>query len=219
MKTRERIKLAAVEMFNEKAATNVSTVQLSEKLKISPGNLYYYFDNKEHLIRDIWTENIITSVDMLFYREDFGHSENGILNFFDDYSKAIYKYRFFYAEAFALLHNDPIMTDLYKDRCEKLKAQMAKVMISWEETGIMKEISVAKKMLLIDNIWMVGQTWTSFASVTEEDLSYETICKDTVLHVYSLLAPYFTETAKKRIYVLLNKKGMIEHIELKETDF
>ena len=51
-------------MFNDKGATNVSTVQLSEYLKISPGNLYYYFDNKEHLIRSIWTENIIPNTDM-----------------------------------------------------------------------------------------------------------------------------------------------------------
>ena len=43
MKTRDRIIERAIDMFNEKGAANVSTVQLSEALGISPGNLYYYF--------------------------------------------------------------------------------------------------------------------------------------------------------------------------------
>jgi hypothetical protein len=37
MKTRDRIKATAVALFNEKGATNVSTVQISEVLGISPG--------------------------------------------------------------------------------------------------------------------------------------------------------------------------------------
>jgi AcrR family transcriptional regulator len=46
MKTREKIKNTAIEMFNEQGASNVSTVVLSKKMDISPGNLYYYFENK-----------------------------------------------------------------------------------------------------------------------------------------------------------------------------
>ncbi|MEA4922310.1 MAG: TetR/AcrR family transcriptional regulator [Eubacteriaceae bacterium] len=215
MKTREKIKQAAVEMFNEKGATSVSTVQLSERLKISPGNLYYYFDNKEHLIRDIWTEDIITNVDMLFYREDFGHSENGILNFFDDYSKVIYKYRFFFAEVFALLKNDPILLDLYRPRCKKLLDQLMKVMNSWEETGIMNPLKPVQKKLLADALWIMGPCWTNFAAVVNDESEADRVSKDAVVHAYSLLAPNFTEAAKKRISVLMTKKGFASNLDLK----
>lgn len=209
MNTRDKIKFAAIEMFNEKGATNVSTVQLSEQLGISPGNLYYYFDNKEHLIRDIWTEEIITSVDMLFYREDFGHSENGILNFFTDYSKSIYKYRFYYAEVFVLLKNDPIMKELYISRFNKLRNQLLSVMKSWEETGIMKtKTSKKRRELLVDDLWIIIQTWINFATTVTPTLSEGEVVNDSVVHVYSLLSPHFTDAAQNRISVLLKKKNI-----------
>ena len=50
-KTREKILDVSLQLFNEKKASNVSTVQISAAMKISPGNLYYYFANKEELIR------------------------------------------------------------------------------------------------------------------------------------------------------------------------
>ena len=59
--TREKIMLTAIKLFNEEGVTNVSTVKLSNELHISPGNLYYYFDNKEHLIRSIWQTTHIHS--------------------------------------------------------------------------------------------------------------------------------------------------------------
>ena len=80
---------------------------------------------------------------MLFFREDFGHSENGILNFFEDYSRAIYKFRFYYSEPYALLKNDPEMLDLYRPRCEKLIGQLRIVFENWIETGIMPVFDVA----------------------------------------------------------------------------
>lgn len=218
MKTREKIKQAAIDMFNEKGASNVSTVQLSERLKISPGNLYYYFDNKEHLIRDIWNEDIITSVDMLFYREDFGHSENGILNFFNDYSRAVFKFRFYYAETFVLLKNDPVMMDLYQARAEKLHAQLIKVMGSWEETEIIHEITDGEKKLLTDNLWIISQIWPNYASVLQDFNDDDDILKDSVIHAYSLLSPYFTDSAKERMIVLMKKKGIADNIDFGDFD-
>ena len=50
-KTKEKILDTSIRMFNEKKASNVSTVQISADMKISPGNLYYYYSNKEEVIR------------------------------------------------------------------------------------------------------------------------------------------------------------------------
>jgi len=214
MKTRDRIKQAAIEMFNDKGATNVSTVQLSEYLKISPGNLYYYFDNKEHLIRSIWTENIIPNTDMLFFREDFGHSENGILNFFEDYSRAIYKFRFYYSEPYALLKNDPEMLDLYRPRCEKLIGQLRVVFENWIETGIMEQTDEATKKFMADNIWTVGQTWPNFFSLVGGITDPEDINHEAVIHSYSIIAPQLTKSARERMLVLLEKKGITKNYDI-----
>ena len=79
--TREKIMLTAIKLFNEEGVTNVSTVKLSNELHISPGNLYYYFDNKEHLIRSIWEEMLAPKISDLFYKEDLKTKEEGLIDF------------------------------------------------------------------------------------------------------------------------------------------
>ena len=49
-RTRERILETSIKLFNEKKASNVSTVQISAAMQISPGNLYYYYANKDEVI-------------------------------------------------------------------------------------------------------------------------------------------------------------------------
>ena len=61
-KTREKILDVSLQLFNEKKASNVSTVQISAAMKISPGNLYYYFANKEELIRCLWRERMLDQI-------------------------------------------------------------------------------------------------------------------------------------------------------------
>lgn len=61
-RTRERILDKSIELFNRKQASNVSTVQISTALEISPGNLYYYYTNKEEVIRCTWKERMVPEI-------------------------------------------------------------------------------------------------------------------------------------------------------------
>lgn len=218
MKTREKIQIAAIELFNEKGATNVSTVQLSEYLKISPGNLYYYYENKEHLIRSIWEEIILKNTDMLFQREDFRHSENGILNFFDAYAKSIYKYRFYYTEIYSLLNNDEIMYKAYKERYINLINQLELVFSSWEETGISKTLSPIEKRLMAKNLWTVTQSSFNSISLLQNTASQKLVIKDLVLHSYAVISAALTDDAIKRMLILLKKKDFISEEIFEELE-
>ena len=105
-KTREAILDSSIEIFNEKKTSKVSTVQIADYMGISPGNLYYYFHNKEEIVRCIWHERIM---------KDLDETRNHPLELSDGQDLVrmlivlidhISKYYFFYSEISTLLHND-----------------------------------------------------------------------------------------------------------------
>jgi hypothetical protein len=52
MKTKERLLLGALELFNTHAASEVTTNDIARELKMSPGNLYFHYDNKEEILKE-----------------------------------------------------------------------------------------------------------------------------------------------------------------------
>lgn len=110
-KTREAILDSSVQIFNEKKTSKVSTVQIADYMGISPGNLYYYFHNKEEIVRCIWHERIMKDLEQTrnypLELED-GHDMVKMLNVLVDH---ISRYYFFYSEVSTLLHNDALLTE------------------------------------------------------------------------------------------------------------
>lgn len=55
-RTRERILERALQLFNELGEPNVTATALGEDLRISPGNLYYHFPNKEAIVTALFAD-------------------------------------------------------------------------------------------------------------------------------------------------------------------
>ena len=57
LNTRQRIVQEAARMFVEEGYTGSSINRLSKNLKLSPGNITFYFPTKEHLLEVLVEEN------------------------------------------------------------------------------------------------------------------------------------------------------------------
>jgi AcrR family transcriptional regulator len=141
MKTRDRIKATAVALFNEKGATNVSTVQISEAMGISPGNLYYYFTNKEHIIRSIWEEDMVPQSNHIYLETEVNAPVETLTSMMDQLMHYAINYKFFYAEQFSLFNNDSTLQQMYRKRWDMLIEHLTDMFVIWQEKGFMKPSS------------------------------------------------------------------------------
>lgn len=106
MSTRDKILDTALTLFNKNGIAAVSTNHIAAAAGISPGHLYYYYHNKEEIIRQLF--------ERLYVANDRGFElPAGQTPTFDDLKrlvrvnyKLLWRYRGLYRELVALLRND-----------------------------------------------------------------------------------------------------------------
>ena len=120
-RTKGKILETSIKLFNEKKASNVSTVQISAAMEISPGNLYYYYANKEEVIRCIWQEKMVGEIDDLMEQYEKIENSEQLLDFFKEVIEHCIRYRFFYTEMPTLFTNDSKLMGVYAETSQRAK--------------------------------------------------------------------------------------------------
>lgn len=138
-KTRDRILDTSIILFNERKASNVSTVQISAEMGISPGNLYYYYDNKEEVIRYIWSERMKNEAEALVRKYAAVRSASDFIGCIRAALEHCLKYRFFYTELTTLFANDNMLIDMYRDLKDKIRAAAVEMHIVMARENMLPE--------------------------------------------------------------------------------
>lgn len=123
MSTQELILYTAINLFNQYGTAKVSTNHIAQEAGISPGNLYYHYKDKAHIIREIY-EQMIAKWEPLYNRvEGRDISFVGLKRFIEDNFELLWQYRFFNRETVAILNADPALFDRHtaisKERFER----------------------------------------------------------------------------------------------------
>ena len=193
-KTREAILDNSIVIFNEKKATKVSTVQIADFMGISPGNLYYYFRNKEEIIRCLWFERIRRELQNTIPKFSDLDSGEQIVDLLMNLTEPIRASKFFYQEISTLIHNDDELRDAMKESKRNNDRALFRFIETLIGNGLIQSISMEEKIRLADAICcIVGK---AFYSNYAYSFYYEMngrMKKVFLTNMVMTISPYLTE--------------------------
>jgi len=190
--------------MNEHGAQSIGTTQIAAALKISPGNLYYHFKNKEEIVRILFDEVEQGLRDLVTADIEIPISPTRFAGFYLRSLEVIWEHRFFFGGLLQLLRKDEELAQRYRivqaetiDSLEGLARQFVKDGNMTKPRGRNGFRSVALNTWLVWTNWICyKQTISPTQLVTREDLA------EGVTQIFDVLNPYLDpdfERAARRV--------------------
>ncbi len=192
-RTKEKIKKAALELFNTQETISITTNHIAKEAGISSGNLYYHYKNKEEIIRDIY-QDMSTLFESFNSFEQILLSENPLKelsNMFDKYGDMFWKYRFLMRDSALLMALDSELKAMFSKNQKKRISQIEGLLKYLISQDILERIPSEEVHMRAKMHWFISAYWQIFAS-TSGEVSKESIkeAKEMIfrLHIYPFLS-------------------------------
>lgn len=202
MKTREKILLASLELFNDKGERNVTTNHIAAHMGISPGNLYYHFRNKSDIIYEIFLE-YEKLVDYYLQIPDRGLTTDDLVFYLESVFDGLWSYRFFHRDLEFLLDSDLRLRQDYRSFTLRCLEGIRHILQGLVMGGVVCRQSAELQEAMALNVWLVVTNWMAFlktahvgedtAAITREQL------KQGIYQVLTLELAYVTPEYQQQL--------------------
>jgi AcrR family transcriptional regulator len=203
-KNRERVLEASIDLFNQSGVVAITTNHIADHLKISPGNLYFHFRNKEAIIVELFEQmtNDVYGVWKPALKSKPGE-ELLPAAMIEQTFEVFFKFRFFHREMYHLRRKDPVLAAKWKTHINKSVRLLTAYYGHWVKSGIMKKVTDPKEMQMISDVVLI--TSSSFLQFFESPTKPATrrSIRDGVGHILRFLLPYHTDSAQSELRVRL----------------
>ena len=197
MKTKERIILASLDLFNEQGERNISTNHIAAHLNMSPGNLYYHFRNKSDIIYEIF-KNYELMVDTYLQLPSGRKIElKDIIAYLEAVFNGLWAYRFLHRDLEHLLAADERLRADYRDFTLRCLDSMSSILHAMEDSDISRPLTDSKRTSKALNVWLIVTNWMTYLKTVHDDDDSKAVNRETIKHgVYLILdfmIPYLHE--------------------------
>jgi len=200
--TRRRILQAALALFNERGTAEVTTNHIAAEAGVSPGNLYYWFRNKQEIVRPL-VDEWLAAVERL--SQEVVDGPANVHSLWEDLGRTAefdWRYRFIRREALSLLHRDEQLARSYRDSYRRrLSAQVgyARRLVS---AGVLREPMAPRTLEdLVVAIWLIVENWTAHQMLIKDDQK-PTCAMSGIRPLLVVLGPHLTENGQRAFEVL-----------------
>lgn len=201
MKTKEKILMTSVELFNRSGVVAVTTNHIAKTMSISPGNLYFHYDNKEEIILELFRRMMKETYEIWKQQKK---SEQKPLSFIDANFEVYWKYRFFHREMYSLRRKDAQLGKMWKTHIVKMMKLMNLQYRHWVKKGYMSELTQTKEMMYVyESLLAMATTYLQFFESSEKIPGRRSIERGKS-HVARLLLPYTIGETKDSFEKFIN---------------
>ncbi|OLQ87361.1 TetR family transcriptional regulator [Vibrio ponticus] len=202
MKTRDKIVLAALDLFNEHGERNITTNHIAAHIDISPGNLYYHFRNKQEIVREIFA---LYSNELLERFTPISVQQESLVmlkRYLNSIFTLMWKYRFFYANLPEILQRDEDLHDDYIAVQEKLQANLVSIMAEFVSLGLL-DLTPAEMKSQVRTLHLIATSWLGYQSAMSPKTQItEEIIHQGMLQMISVVKPRATQTGLEQLQLL-----------------
>ncbi len=191
--TKEKILNTAILLFNQKGLVNVSIRDISNELKISPGNLTYHFKNKVSILNDIY-ERIIKERIQLASELKLIPSFSNIDSILDPLLELFIKYKFFYLDGLELVRAYPKIAQKHQKHIQ-FQIDFIKTQIDYSVSkGNMKpEPQAGFYQQMAHSVWVLLSFWMNQQMIRgEKNYAFD----QAKIAMWNLVTPMLTQKGK-----------------------
>jgi AcrR family transcriptional regulator len=203
MKTRERIIQASLELFNLQGERNVTTNHIAAHLAISPGNLYYYFRNKQAIIAELFNQYEQQVDTFLRPPEGRAMTVEDKTFYLEALLAAMWRYRFLHRDLEHLLETDAGLATQYQHFAQRSMGRAQAIYQGFVDAGILVMGERQIEALTL-NSWIVMTSWVRFLCTSRGDpgdLSQEMLRRG-IYQVLALEGGYIAPEAREAVDAL-----------------
>jgi len=199
-RTRERILETSLELFNRHGAPRVTTANIADEMEISPGNLYYHFDNKEEIVFELYTLFEAGVLPLYADRGDRRLDVDDLWLWLHLLFEWMWKYRFLYRDLDQLTSQDDKLRARFGALLRKGAATVIQLCRGMVQAGAMRA-SDREIDALAQNVSLVAAYWSSYDRVRRAptDARPEGDAGRAAYQVLTLFGPYLDGDA--RVYL------------------
>lgn len=168
--TKKKIKKQALELFNENDTISITTNHIAKFAKISSGNLYYHYKNKEEIIIDIYQDMIEKFEELNSFEKILNSKEplTELSSLYDLYLDIFWEYRFIMRDSSVLISTLPKLKEIFIQRQNIRIFQIKGLIEYFISKEIFRQMTEDEILLCAKLNWFISTYWQSYISINEE---------------------------------------------------
>lgn len=197
VKTRDRILQASHQLFNQFGEPNVTTLQISDELDISPGNLYYHFKSKTDIVNELFAD-FEKQINELLEVPDIRISAEDQWLFLHLIFETIARFRFLYQDLVNVLTRYEHLQVRFKRILERKRKACLGICKSLKEQKLLN-VDNQELDALCEQITLTATYWLSFEMITHLNDKNKVDLSRGVYQVMALVLPYLPKAAQSSV--------------------